>query len=177
MVSFKGHYEVPLSMITYVSLLSLSGHKEHRFLFGVYPLIAIAMVMAVSFVSKKGLCLVTTLCLFIGGMENTSAFRNNGMYKDMGSIHLAEFIRTFNKPVSDAVLFYGCYNSPLNSVVHKYSPLYTLDPSAWTSQSVSPMTAGPSWDSRKPPSSTSSRRSSRGNPSCWSWKTPTSSPK
>lgn len=80
---------------------------------------AIAIVMAISFLTKKGLYLVTILCLFVGAINNIYAFRNNGMYKDMGSIHLADYIRTFDRPVSDAVLFYGCYNSPLNSVVHK----------------------------------------------------------
>lgn len=113
------HYELPLTLATYVSLLSLSGHKEHRFLFGVYPLIAISVVIAVSFLTRKGLYLTTSLLLFLGAFHNTSAFRQQGMYKDMGSIHLAEFMRTFDRPVSDAVLFYGCYNSPLNSVVHK----------------------------------------------------------
>jgi len=118
----KQFRDIPVIILCTVLILSLSKHKEVRFLLGIYPMFpiysALGMVTFLEYATKifkKLTFLIFPLIL----LSNYALIIDHGVFNYCGSLHMMDYIRNYPKNISTLVFLTKCHDSPFYAHVHK----------------------------------------------------------
>lgn len=119
--SNKQLLELALILISTLLMLSLSKHKEVRFLLGIYPLFpiyaSIGFYSLIEYKWKK-ISLISIILIFI---SNYIMVIDHAVFTHFGVIDMMDYIRNLNINNNDKILFLTkCHDFPYYAHIHKF---------------------------------------------------------
>ncbi|KAL4510018.1 hypothetical protein ABPG72_010211 [Tetrahymena utriculariae] len=111
-----GGLDLIILMIYFIFVLSLSAHKEDRFLLPLWPLFM--LFTCYGFVSLKSSRYLKYL-LFISIISNICLFAFMGIYHQRGAFSVVDSLRHQGDKVQSVYFFTECHQTPYYSFVHK----------------------------------------------------------
>lgn len=114
--------DIPIIIFFTILILSLSKHKEVRFLLGIYPMFpiysALGFVAVFDFMPKI-LKKIGFLVLPLIILSNYALIVDHGVFNYCGSLPMMDYIRNYPKNISNIVFLTKCHDAPFYAHVHK----------------------------------------------------------
>lgn len=109
--------ELPLIILNAVLLLSLSKHKEVRFLLAVYPIFPIYAAIAFERIIKlKKIAVLSMLAILL---TNFAVTIDHGVLTHCGAVKIMDFIRNYERPIEKILFMTRCHDFPYYGHIHK----------------------------------------------------------
>jgi hypothetical protein len=113
----KRSLELPLIILNAVLLLSLSKHKEVRFLLAVYPIFPIYAAVAFERIVKfKKIALLSLILILLTNYVSTI---DHGVLTHCGAVKTMDYIRNYDNPINKILFMTRCHDFPYYGHVHK----------------------------------------------------------
>lgn len=118
----KRFFDIPIIIFSTIIILSLSKHKEVRFLLGIYPMFPIYTALGfVTFLESKSKIIkkfAFLLCPLIL-LSNYALVVDHGIFNYCGSLQMMDYIRDYSNNISNLLFLTKCHDTPFYAHVHK----------------------------------------------------------
>ena len=118
----KQYSDIPIIVLSTILILSLSKHKEVRFLLGIYPIFpiyaALGFVTFLEYNSKILRKFAFIICPLII-LSNYALIIDHGIFNYCGSLPVMDYIRNHSNNISNILFLTKCHDTPFYAHIHK----------------------------------------------------------
>lgn len=118
----KKFQDISLIILSTILILSLSKHKEVRFLLGIYPMFPIYSAFGfVTFVENnlKIIRKIGFLIILLIFLSNLLIIIDHSNFNYCGSLPMMDYIRNYPKKISNLLFLTKCHDTPFYGHIHK----------------------------------------------------------